>query len=144
MSRILPTALVTATLLAACGGGGSGDTAGGAPHQPAAPCQNLGYGAAPAALAGVWDYDLVGTANHLYLFENGTFVDRESTGDYPGFWGVNEQGTMTVRYSLTSECPPTGSLLTAGGVTAESTEVSGTIVSSPMPSLANKAWSLHR
>jgi len=141
MAKTLLTALTTLALLTACGGGGGGD---GAPLQPADPCQDLGYGTAPATLTGAWDYDLAGTASRLYLFENGTFVDRETTGQYPGFWGVDEEGKMTVVYSLTRECPPTGTVMTASGVTAASTAISGTIDSSPMPNLTGKSWSIER
>ncbi len=152
------TILVTLTLVPlACGGGGD---AGGPPARPSGPCRDLGYGTAPQALAGEWACVLKDCPSTLWLFENGAFVDLHtirpcttgptwdheggSSGRFTGFWGVDADGKLTVVYSLTNECPPTGTIVTAIGVTADSTSISGAVQYSPMPLAAGTPWSITR
>lgn len=134
------TALIASMLCAACGGGGGGTF----DPKPPDPCADLGYGEVPAGLVGDWDYTLGGNPSSLTLYDNGTFVDHLGGGRYPGFWGLAADGTFTAKYSLSTECPPTGTLLTASDVTATDTEVTGTVVSSPIAGLAGKGWSIAR
>jgi hypothetical protein len=141
MQTKLLAMLAILPLLAACGGGGES----GPPRQMPDPCRDLGLGTAPEALAGQWDRMLTGVSSDMYLFPNGTFVDRSQGRDYPGFWGLDAAGEITIVYSLTSECPPTGTVMTAEGVTTSSTSISGTVQSSPMPGLpAGTPWSITR
>lgn len=141
MQKRIVAVLALLPLLGACGGGG-GD--GGPPPPPPPPCRDLGYGTAPETLLGHWDYDLDGTPSNMWLYAGGTFVDQERNGTYPGFWGVDADGKITLVYSLTNECPPTGTRMTATGVTADSTTISGTIEFSPMPNLTGHPWSITR
>jgi hypothetical protein len=109
--------------------------------QPPDPCRDLGYGAAAPGLVGEWNYTLNGHGSRLTLFENGTFVDSFGAG-YPGFWGLADDGTLTVVYSLGRECPPVGTLMTATGVTETDTSIAGTVVSSPIG--VSGSWSITR
>ncbi len=141
MRRKLVTMLVASVLCAACGGGGGG----GADPKPSDPCQDLGYGPAAAGLVGEWQITLVGGYTSAFtLHDNGTFVDHGSGRRLPGFWGLAEDGTFTGTYSLTNECPPTGTLMTASAVTAADTTIAGKVISSPMPGLTGTDWELAR
>jgi hypothetical protein len=125
---------VASLLLLACAGGGD--------CKP----ESLGLGLAEPGLVGQWDYTLDGdSARHLLLEADGTMADQPTGGgSYPGFWGLDADGKLSVQYSLTRECPPTGTLMTATGVTSASSSIDGTIVSSPMPGLTGKSWSIDR
>jgi hypothetical protein len=140
----LGSALAVMALLAACGGGGGGEGFTCEQQQPADPCQDLGYGPAVPELADTWDYVLAGNPGTMTLFANGTMVDWYGGRCLPGFWGLSEGGTLTVTYSLSTECPPIGTVMTAEGVTAASTSLSGTVISSPIAGLAGETWSLSR
>ncbi len=140
MRRKLAAVIVSSVLCAACGGGGGG---GGPDGSPSDPCQDLGYGPATAELVGAWQLTLTGVTRSFTLYENGTFVDSYGGSRYPGFWGLAADGTFTAVYSLTSECPPTGTIMRATGVTPADTRIAGTVVSSPMAGVSG-GWQITR
>jgi hypothetical protein len=138
MSQSLAAAILGSILCGACGGGGGGDP------KPPPTCDDLGFGAVPAQLVGSWQLRFYDSTDPITLHDDGTFVDTQGGGHYPGFWGLAEDGTFTAMYSLTDECPPTGTLMTAAGVTATDTKITGEIVSSPIAGLTGTEWSLQR
>jgi hypothetical protein len=125
-------AAMVALALAGCGGGGG--TCDG---------ESSGLGLAEPGLVGTWDYTLAATSGQtMELTAEGRMFDRSTRTS--GYWGLDQAGTLSVQYSLGSECPPTGTLMTAAGVTPTSTSISGTILLSPMPQLVGKTWSIER
>lgn len=142
MRRKLVAMVVSSVLCAACGGGGGGG-GGGVARSPSDPCQDLGYGPAAAGLAGEWNLTLTGVTRSFTLYDNGTFVDSYGGGRFPGFWGLSQDGKFTAVYSLGTECPPTGTVMTASGVTEADDRIAGKVVSSPMPSVRGD-WEIAR
>lgn len=141
MTRKLATMLVVSALCAACGGGGGGAAA---DRKPADPCQDLGYGPAAPELVGDWQLTLAGNASAFTLYDNGTFVDHNGGRRLPGFWGLADDGKFTATYSFGTECPPTGTLMTASGVAAADSRIAGKVISSPMPGLTGADWGITR
>ncbi len=141
MRRTVVAVLTWSMLCAACGGGGGG---GGGDGKPADPCTDLGYGPAAVDLVGDWQLTLTGIARRFTLYDNGTFVDTYAGRRFPGFWGLAADGKFTAVYSLTNECPPIGTLMTASGVSQGDDRVAGKVVSSPMAGLTGTDWAIDK
>ncbi|HNX58823.1 MAG TPA: hypothetical protein PKK43_06975 [Spirochaetota bacterium] len=106
-------------VLCACGGGsGSGGSS---------ESDNESINEESLLLVGNWTLvaeQRTGAETLLIINDDGTFINRIGGNNYGGLWSSSDGISITLRYSVTNETPPTGTMM-SGTVSDDKSTITG-------------------